>query len=162
VKVRYVNHLHNYQYMKAYTLVLVPVLALFLGALYGLCRGRRGGRLAVAACMAWMAIQGCGYPARYAGEATPLARSPAPLGRSRAAAVWDNRGWVATSFGFDKLGYASLVPLNWLNLDWELPHLAPHAGKRVGIWCARADLERRRPAGRGLPVLYADEQVALI
>lgn len=155
-KVYFVNKLHNYQYMKAYTLVMVPLLALFFGAFGHVARVAGWPRVLLAGCMVWVLGQGLSYVKRYTQEATFTPYSPARTKALKSCVRWDDYVWVMTSGGIDKLGCASLVRLNWLNLAWDIPYLIPHMGKRVGIWCDRKDLAEAVPA-KGVSVLYEDE-----
>jgi hypothetical protein len=108
------------------------------------------------------AAQGCYYLKRYTDEAVHLPYAyPARIASLRAAINWDEYVWLTTSGGIDKLGYASLVRLNWLNLGWDVPNLGPHVGKRIGIWCSRKDLDNHRPPPEFGTVLYEDDQTVL-
>jgi hypothetical protein len=162
LKVFLVNRIHNYQYMKAYTLVLVPVLGFFFGSMALLSSARAWPRMLLPACMVWMIGEGGAYLRQYAREAIHVSCPPARAERLRAGLAWDDYVWVTMSQGYDQFAYASLVPFNWVNMGGNLsPHLPPHFGKKIGIWSLK-DLAGtgQKPAG-GLPVLYEDDQVAL-
>jgi hypothetical protein len=163
VKVCYVNGIHNYQYMKAYTLLMLPVLCFFFGSLHRLSSIRLWPRLVLPVCMVWMMACGWGYLRQYADEALHISCSPARADRLRASVNWDDYVWVTPTLGLDQLAYASLVPFNWINMPIgpQAPNLTPHYGKKIGIWLASKQTDDYGLADRGLPVLYEDDQMVL-
>jgi hypothetical protein len=161
VKVYYVNHLHNYQYMKAYTLVMLPFMALFFGACYALLRARVIGRVLLGGCMLWIVALGGLYLVRYTKEATYTSCSMARLARLKGDVNWDDYVWITRSPRIDKLVYGSLVRFNWLNLGWEVPYLEPHIGKKIGIWCEPKELDGQCLEDT-VTTLYRDSELVLL
>jgi hypothetical protein len=155
----------NYQYMKAYTLVLLLLFTLFAESLYRLCRNGRWARLIpIGACL-WIIGQGTSYVCHYAQEATYLRCASARPDNLRAAVDWGQYAWVVKGDAVETMGYASLVTsVNWI-AQGETPHnLAVHEGNRIGIWEMKSGLNAPTLAGasKRLMVLYEDDEVILL
>ncbi len=162
LKVCLLNRIHNYQYMKAYTLVLLPLLCFFFGSMHLLSSARVWPRVLLPACMAWMIGVGGGYLRQYSREAIHVSCPPARAERLRAGLEWDDYVWVTKSQGYDQFAYTAVVPFNWVNMGGSLsPNLAPHLGKKIGIWTLKDPSATGKPSTGGLAVLYEDEQMAL-
>ncbi len=161
VKLRFLDHAHNYQYMKAYTCVLLPLMAIFLGGLHALARNGGWKRLLLPSCGVVILVVGGLYLQRYAAEANYVALSKPEMRQRRTSIRWDNYVWMTTSADFDVLAYGSTVRMNWLNcpIGVRPPNLTPHFGKKLGIWCNRKDLPNGEMPEGDLTVVYEDNDV---
>jgi hypothetical protein len=162
VKDCYVDDTLNYKYMKAYTLLMLPIVTFFFGAFRVLVRSVAWSRLALLGCLLWIPWVGVGYLNRYVDEADYVPCSPGRVERLQASVDWNNYVWAIRSRGIPTFAYASLVRVNWIDLGWDFPKLSPHYGKRIGIWYDRAKDPNEPTPLPPLPVLYEDEDIILL
>ncbi len=121
VKVKYVDQIHNYEYMKSYTMMLLPIMLLFFYAIEPVSMAWfRNTLSAIGAC--WICAVGIAYVHSYA----QTSRTVDPVScasRLRTAGVnSDDYVWMMRDNDIDTLAYGSALSLRLFNLEWYPDH----------------------------------------
>jgi len=145
------DHIHNYNYMKAYTLLLLPLLALHAWTFTELCqmtavrwpthRWARGLGRGPLLLPAWIILTGLVYLGGYEHDAITMPAGVRALASQESRRILQDAGIViggSGGIGNQMLGAYARLP--WLNLAWADPFLPPHDGKRILFLALKRDL----------------------
>lgn len=177
----YIGHQINYTYMKAYTILLLPLVALHAWTLTSLTSRGAGPKTAennrpwVSVSMmffpALIIFMGVGYLRDYSSTSLSLPKGVAVLWTPKVSAVLRDSAViiaapdkVPNSLKISNMTLGGYAELLWLNLNYADPFLPPHAGKRILLLALKRDLAdshriERRNADR---IVVQNDDVLLV
>ncbi|OGW12017.1 MAG: hypothetical protein A2W77_00760 [Nitrospinae bacterium RIFCSPLOWO2_12_39_16] len=148
IKNSYVEHIHNYQYMKAYTIFL-PLIFVLVFASLSFC-SRSKSRLIEymvksARYMMILLIMASGlfYINKYKQERGYVTRDMFDLATLNQKVDINSYALITHRLRMDEYMLAPIIPLNWLNLNFSgnIPNIKPHLNKQVAILLKKEDLK---------------------
>lgn len=149
VKSFYLDHIHNYNYMKAYTFMLFPIVSLHAWT-SGIAWTRLGRRLGGtgqmneafrAALPVWAILVGILYLHRYESECRTLPKGVEALSSQVLRRKLRDSAVVVGGFGgVGNMMLGAYSSLPWLNLGWADPYLPPSEGKPILFLALKRDL----------------------
>ncbi len=152
VKTRFIDGGHNYQYMKAYTNLAVPLFSIVALALENAVGGAgplvRVLRLAQPLLLTLVLASGLGFILQFNRESTFLSNDEIAhytvLNEKLGLDHWTmfvNSDHIATGGPLDEYLLATTIPMHWLAEGGHFKNLAPHLEDRVLVLLNQRDLE---------------------
>ena len=145
IKVYLINHIHNYQYMKAYTMLGPFLTGIFLASLSFLFNNRQANNKFIAwsaPILASIIIIGTGlrYIIHYERESKVLPIELATDKNLRSILDAEKATILCVTGNVEQMMVGAYIRFNWLNLGWSNPFLLPHNGKKILLFVLKSDL----------------------
>lgn len=169
------DRIHNYNFMKTYTMLLLPLLALHAWTFTTACEsaagkwiGSWGGNLVRRLPLllpAWIALIGIHYLHSYQNESVTLPFGARALAAPAIRERIQNSGLVLYGGGsFENLLMSGYADLPLLNLAWADPYLPPHEGKKILLLALKRNLLHPQgfAARNGWTVVFENNDVLLL
>ena len=138
VKNKYIEHIHNYQYMKAYTIFLPVLFGLFVRAIHYSTKARSQllqyvVKTSAVAVLVMISITGVLYIKKYTHERRLVSQDMFALSTFDKEANLNSYAVITNNVGMDEYMLAPIIPLNWLNPNSTRtsPFVGPHLNKKV-------------------------------
>jgi hypothetical protein len=146
IKSFYVDHIHNYNYMKSYTILLFPLFILGVWTIYSISRTisahiswkRITPHLVFSLPIAFILLNGAIFLRDFQKSARFPPQGIEDLAAPKVSAILaDSTLLVYGGSGLDNAIAAAYTPMNWLNVGWSDPFIPPYAGKQILFLCFR-------------------------
>lgn len=148
-KNRYIENIHNYQYMKAYTIFLPVIFAFVFTAITFSLKAeskflRNLIRLIRFVFIFLIMVNGISYINKYTKERGYVTRDMFDLADSKDKLNLNSYVLITHKLRMDEFMLTPLIPMNWVNLNFAgiFPNVKTHLDKTVAILINKKDVKR--------------------
>jgi len=133
IKVAIVSQINNYEYMKAYTILIVPIMIAYLGAMIAIFNNLRLQLIISSGLLCWSSVVGIQYLSDYRKDSFRTNPGNCQKSFNELGVMQGEYIWILIAPGLSPISYAAGINMNILNLGWSNQNVLPALDMKVGF-----------------------------